>query len=128
MSMHNIELTELEKIGLENHHLPVGRASQLSDCFRLGMRWAAENREEDGKVAEQHSTILDLQKDVDDLQECFDTCYGELTATRDSECKLSDQLNRLVTFVEKHIEKWVGVRELEPSLQVLRRGLPKNDK
>ena len=32
---------------------------------------------------------------------------------------------RLTTFVNCHIEKWKDCRELKPSLQVLKRGLPK---
>jgi hypothetical protein len=43
MSMHKIELTQLERAGLERHHLAVGSPSQLSDCFRLGVKWAQEN-------------------------------------------------------------------------------------
>jgi len=44
MSMHKIELTEVERIGLINHGLAVGTPSQLSDCFRLGMKWALETK------------------------------------------------------------------------------------
>lgn len=40
MSMHKEPLTELERQGLENHRLPIGTPSQLSDTFRIGMRWA----------------------------------------------------------------------------------------
>ena len=55
MSMHEIPLTELERIGLEAHHLQIGTPSQLSDCFRLGIAWALKsvNRNdllEDGNV------------------------------------------------------------------------------
>lgn len=42
MSMHKIPLTELERRGLELHHLPIGTPSQLSDCFRIGMNWYKE--------------------------------------------------------------------------------------
>ncbi|AHK11176.1 hypothetical protein S14_64 [Shewanella sp. phage 1/4] len=41
--MHKIELTELERVGLVNHGLAVGTPSQLSDCFRFGMKWAQKN-------------------------------------------------------------------------------------
>jgi len=41
MSMHKIPLSDHEKQGLENHHLPVGTPSQLSDCFRLGVAHAS---------------------------------------------------------------------------------------
>lgn len=42
MSMHKIPLTELEREGLELHHLAIGTPSQLSDCFRIGMNWYKE--------------------------------------------------------------------------------------
>ena len=42
MSMHKQPLTDLERSGLEKHHLPIGQPSQLSDCFRLGMQHALE--------------------------------------------------------------------------------------
>jgi hypothetical protein len=35
------------------------------------------------------------------------------------------ELNRLVAFVNCHIKKWINVREMQPSIQVLKRGLPK---
>jgi len=40
MSMHKIELTALERTGLEVHRLPIGKPSQLSDCFRHGIEYA----------------------------------------------------------------------------------------
>lgn len=43
MSMHNTPLTDLERAGLEVHHLPIGKPSQLSDCFRLGVNFALQN-------------------------------------------------------------------------------------
>lgn len=43
MSMHKIELTDLERKGLELHRLPIGTPSQSSDCFRNGIKWALEN-------------------------------------------------------------------------------------
>ena len=39
--------------------------------------------------------------------------------------ELEKEQSRLVTFVNCHIEKWKGCREVEPSLQVLKRGMPK---
>lgn len=44
MSQHKTPLTELEKTGLEAHHLPIGTPSQLSDSFRNGMKWALANQ------------------------------------------------------------------------------------
>lgn len=42
MSMHKTPLTEIERTGLEKHRLPVGAPSQLSDCFRLGVKHGLE--------------------------------------------------------------------------------------
>jgi len=41
--MHKVPLTSLEQEGLEAHHLPIGKPSQLSDCFRHGMQWVLDN-------------------------------------------------------------------------------------
>lgn len=41
MSMHKIPLTPLEEEGLLAHALPIGKPSQLSDCFRQGVAWGA---------------------------------------------------------------------------------------
>lgn len=46
MSMHKVPLTKLEHEGLLAHHLCVGKPSQLSDCFRLGVAWALANANE----------------------------------------------------------------------------------
>lgn len=45
MSLHK-EQTNKEVAGLKLHRLPVGEASQLSDAFVLGMRYAASLSEE----------------------------------------------------------------------------------
>tara|TARA_R110000744_G_C19060952_1_gene528936 strand:+ start:423 stop:644 length:222 start_codon:yes stop_codon:yes gene_type:complete len=39
--------------------------------------------------------------------------------------RLEAEQLRLVTFVNCHIVKWESCRELKPSIQVLKRGLPK---
>lgn len=39
MSMHKVPLSPLEEEGLKKHHLKIGTPSQLSDTFRLGMKW-----------------------------------------------------------------------------------------
>jgi hypothetical protein len=44
MSMHKIPLTQLELEGLLAHGLGLGSPSQLSDCFRLGVKWALDNQ------------------------------------------------------------------------------------
>lgn len=43
MSMHKIPLTPLEEEGLKKHGLDIGTPSQLSDAFRLGVKWANDN-------------------------------------------------------------------------------------
>ena len=40
MSMHKIPLMEIERSGLQNHGLAIGKPSQLSDVFRQGVRYA----------------------------------------------------------------------------------------
>ena len=44
MSMHQIPLTDIERAGLKAHGLPIGTPSQISDCFRHGVKWAQEQR------------------------------------------------------------------------------------
>lgn len=44
MSMQKIPLTDLEREGLAKHGLPVEGTCQVSDAFRLGMRWALLDR------------------------------------------------------------------------------------
>ena len=46
MSMHNTPLTLIEREGLEKHGLPIGKPSQPSDTFPLGVAWA---------LAQQHT-------------------------------------------------------------------------
>ena len=48
MSMHKIPLSELERKGLTKHGLNIGTPSQLSDCFRSGMKWALDNAVPEG--------------------------------------------------------------------------------
>jgi hypothetical protein len=48
--MHKIALTETEELGLTTHRLPIGKPSQLSDCFRLGVKWQKDNSKEVEKV------------------------------------------------------------------------------
>lgn len=52
MSMHKIPLTQLELEGLLSHGLDVGSPSQISDCFRLGVKWALDNQH---KYEEKHN-------------------------------------------------------------------------
>lgn len=50
MSMHKIELTEIEREGLEKHGLSTDGPSQLSDAFRQGVAWALEQTKPDPNV------------------------------------------------------------------------------
>jgi hypothetical protein len=43
MSMHKIPLTNLELSGLRAHGFEEDSPSQLSDAFRLGVKWALEH-------------------------------------------------------------------------------------
>ena len=42
MSLHQQPLTDLERTGLEANGLDIGTPSQISDAFRLGVRWAQQ--------------------------------------------------------------------------------------
>lgn len=46
MSLHKKPLSELEREGLEAHGLDIGKPSQLSDVFRLGVAWALRQESE----------------------------------------------------------------------------------
>lgn len=63
MSMHKIELTEIERTGLEAHGLKTDKPSQLSDVFRQGVAWALEQTKPDPSVIDLHQlaweSILD---------------------------------------------------------------------
>lgn len=53
MSMHKIPLTFLEVTGLIKHKLPTLGASQLSDCFRLGVAWALNKNEDNVTLGDE---------------------------------------------------------------------------
>jgi hypothetical protein len=59
MSMHKIPLAALEEDGLRKHGLRVGEPSQLSDCFRLGMAWAAKST--DAELAALRAKVEELK-------------------------------------------------------------------
>ena len=46
MSMHKIPLLKIERTGLQNHGLVIGKPSQLSDAFRQGVRHALKTANE----------------------------------------------------------------------------------
>lgn len=76
MSMHKIPLTDLEHGGLVKHHLPVGKPSQLSDCFRAGVQWAIRDFNND--IIEFHKQKNALQYKIDQLM--LEYCPEEMTA------------------------------------------------
>ena len=45
MSMHEIPLNDVEREGLVAHHLQIGKPSQLSDAFRLGVAWSENHKD-----------------------------------------------------------------------------------
>lgn len=56
MSMHKIPITDIEREGLEKHGLgrSIGKPSQLSDAFRLGVKWGHDReRESCAKACEE---------------------------------------------------------------------------
>lgn len=65
MSMHKIPLTPLEHQGLLNHRLPIGTPSQTSDCFRLGMAWALNNKPEQKDMNNLQSLLIRACKSKD---------------------------------------------------------------
>lgn len=73
--MHKIPLTDLEHEGLIKHHLPVGKPSQLSDCFRAGVQWAI--REFNKDIIEFNKEKGALQAKIDQLM--LEFCPEEMT-------------------------------------------------
>jgi hypothetical protein len=66
--MHKIQLTDLEREGLEKHRLAVGTPSQLSDSFRIGMLWSQRHSDEE---------IRRLKDEVEQLKFRLENWYGE---------------------------------------------------
>lgn len=101
--MHKIPLTDLEREGLEKHRLSIGQPSQLSDTFRIGMRWHEVNtqhriaeleREKAGLVAQlktirnifrsenltQNETAIALQKLASVIDMLPEQCLNQIKA------------------------------------------------
>ena len=83
MSMHKIELTDLERQGLKLHGLAIGTPSQSSDCFRNGIKWALENTRTQSQWI---SVADDFPKDYEEVYiwprpdygyECFTGIYDK---------------------------------------------------
>ena len=55
-------------------------------------------------VVIQAEVIAELEKERDDLQECFDTCYDELGATRDAHDELEKDLREFEHAVRNENE------------------------
>ncbi len=72
MSMHKIELTKLERDGLNGHHLIVDAPSQLSDAFRLGIKWAQDNKPQSDLIS-----VADLISSLRNTDPYIRTIYSE---------------------------------------------------
>jgi hypothetical protein len=59
--------------------------------------------------------IAELEKDCADLQECFDTCYDELGATRDAHDVLEGEA---VIAMKQHHDLCWKIEEIEESVRV----------
>jgi tetrahydromethanopterin S-methyltransferase subunit B len=59
--------------------------------------------------------IAELEKDCADLQECFDTCYDELGATRDAHDVLEGEA---VIAMKQHYDLCWKIEEIEESVRV----------
>ena len=96
MSMHKIELTDLERKGLELHRLPIGTPSQSSDCFRNGIKWALENtRTQSQWISDQLAPALN---------KCFKSkigCDGMLMVAVDDYNELVDLINKAAALKEQ---------------------------
>lgn len=75
MGMHNIELTDLEREGLELFRLPIGEKSQLSNCFRTGVRFAVNKINKD--IIELTKRNCALQAKIDSLM--LEFCPEDMT-------------------------------------------------
>ena len=58
-------------------------------------------------IKELQAQNAKLQRERDDLQECFDTCYDELTATRDA----NDELEKEVAELREMIKSFMATNE-----------------
>ena len=75
MGMHNIELTDLEREGLELFRLPIGEKSQLSNCFRTGVRFAVNKINKD--IVDLTKRNCALQAKIDSLM--LEFCPEDMT-------------------------------------------------
>lgn len=111
MSMHKIPLTDLERLGLEKHHLPIGNPSQLSDCFRLGMKFAIEHENSDKKelihflkiaLGYIDINIVECHGDKCRLPNCI-SCFDEESAQDyvDHVATLYNQMSILISRIER---------------------------
>ena len=67
--------------------------------------WIMDEYIQDAKKLEAQNAKL--QRERDDLQECFDTCYDELTATRDA----NDELEKEVAELREMIKSFMATNE-----------------
>lgn len=67
MSMHKIPLTETERNGLKAHGLDIGKPSQLSDVFRLGVAWGIESLRAELATLKEQNAVLSQQESEDTI-------------------------------------------------------------
>jgi hypothetical protein len=75
MSMHKIPLTELERAGLKAHGLDIGKPSQLSDCFRSGIKFAQSRHD-----AEREALVRQCAEIVAEHETDWDFAYDDILA------------------------------------------------
>lgn len=71
MSLHKTPLTNDEREGLILHNLSITNPSQLTDSFRLGMKWQQK------KMAEAQVELETLQLMYENLRKNFNKMIGD---------------------------------------------------
>ena len=102
MSMHKKPMSQLEISGLVEHGLKTNEPSQLSDCFRAGIKFSENHYAELLRTAEQE---LDQYKA--DLAECSRLIEQMQAAEHQKHLELESlrvEIERLVSFNDKLIE------------------------
>jgi len=110
MSIKNRSKQEVE--GLLAHKLPVGKASQLSDAFVLGMRFEQSLSQSHDMVptfTEQEKVISELQKQVDNLQikygDAWFDGFMEAQSIHNNDGNLEDYSSDSILHLSEHAEE-----------------------
>lgn len=118
MSMHKIPLTILEEEGLRKYGLRIGTASQLSDAFRLGMKWSEDNRALPLQVVAQkpisESKVFiksDTSKDWAELSDVHNIATADLVLGVEALHKENEQL-KLVIKRKEIVNNTLAEREV----------------